>query len=156
MELDSRLAKISDIVVSTTCEKIMDSMAIKKLIHFNKEENYWQLCGPLTPLGFNIISHGVITSVRYFFEQSKITIPPSIPFNPEAFAFSMSENIDIPKIRTQNNEIEIEFVHPKKAPIKRINSYLNPELENPIPLTTRNIEITHNGILITSTQLNQN
>lgn len=156
MELDSRLAKISDIVASTTYEKIIDGMAIKKLIHFNKEDNSWQLCGPLTPLGFNIISHGVITSVRYFFEQSKIIIPPSAPFNPELFAFSLSENIDIPRIRTQKNEIEIEFVHPKKSPIKKINSYLNPELEKPVPLTTKNIEITHNGIIITNTPFNQN
>lgn len=149
MELDPRLFRMSEIVTAKTSEKILLGLSKNRLVKLIPDDNCWTLCGPLTPGGFNFINQAVNTGVRFYFEKSKIIVPPATPFNEELFAIKLIEPVDIPQIRTKGNQIDITFLHPRKAPIKSISSYLDPEIEKAAPNSVK-IEITHNGLIITN------
>jgi hypothetical protein len=150
MENDPRLTRICTDVIMGTTEKIISSLEKHKFVEPIPGINDWQLCGPLTPRGFNLISDALIVGIEYVFQKSRIDFPPSINIDEKYFADYIVKKSGIPKILTINNQIDIIFPNPRNSPVIFIRSYLDPDKENPLPCTIKELKISRSGLVFTN------
>lgn len=128
-EIDPRITDIIKATSIYTAESILISLESIKLVK-PVPGNEWQLCGELTPEGFNQITDATYVGIAYVLGKARVNLPSYISINENIIAASLIKNAGLPQIRKiQENELEIEFIGSQPL-IKRINSYLDPQKVN--------------------------